>query len=79
MNRRLGVLISGRGSNLQSIIDAIDNGKLEAEIAAIHEEMAAPEFYQSGGDVIAQKSEELKAKEEELAQAYERWEALEGH
>ncbi|WP_286765940.1 MULTISPECIES: ATP-binding cassette domain-containing protein [Rhodopirellula] len=53
--------------------------KLEAEIAAIHEEMAAPEFYQSGGDVIAQKSEELKAKEEELAQAYERWEALEGH
>ena len=53
--------------------------KLESEIAEIHEEMAAPEFYQSGGDVIAQKSEELKAKEEELAQAYERWEALEGH
>ena len=35
MNRRLGVLISGRGSNLQSIIDAIDNGKLEAEIAVV--------------------------------------------
>ena len=53
--------------------------KLEAEIAAIHEEMAAPEFYQSGGDVIAKKSEELKVKEEELAQSYERWEALEAH
>ncbi len=35
MNRRLGVLISGRGSNLQSIIDAIDNGQLEAEIAVV--------------------------------------------
>ncbi len=35
MNRRLGVLISGRGSNLQSIIDAIDNRKLEAEIAVV--------------------------------------------
>ena len=35
MNRRLGVLISGRGSNLQSIIDAIDNGQLEAEIAIV--------------------------------------------
>ena len=35
MNRRLGVLISGRGSNLQSIIDAIDNGKLAAEIAVV--------------------------------------------
>ncbi|MEP6172064.1 MAG: ATP-binding cassette domain-containing protein, partial [Rhodopirellula bahusiensis] len=53
--------------------------KLEAEIAAIHEEMAAPEFYQSGGDVIATKSDELKAKEAELADSYERWEALEAH
>ena len=35
MNRRLGVLISGRGSNLQSIINAIDNGQLEAEIAVV--------------------------------------------
>ncbi len=35
MNRRLGVLISGRGSNLQSIIDAVDNGQLEAEIAVV--------------------------------------------
>jgi len=32
---RLGVLISGRGSNLQSIIDAIASGRLEASIAVV--------------------------------------------
>ncbi|HEY2904902.1 MAG TPA: phosphoribosylglycinamide formyltransferase [Vicinamibacterales bacterium] len=31
----LGVLISGRGSNLQSIIDAIDRGDLDARIAVV--------------------------------------------
>lgn len=35
MNRRLGVLISGRGSNLQSIIDAIREGRLDASIAVV--------------------------------------------
>ena len=35
MNRRLGVLISGRGSNLQALIDAIQRGELEAEIAVV--------------------------------------------
>ena len=34
-NRRLGVLISGRGSNLQAIIDAIDEQRLDAEIAVV--------------------------------------------
>lgn len=34
-NRRLGVLISGRGSNLQAIIDAIADGRLAAEIAVV--------------------------------------------
>jgi phosphoribosylglycinamide formyltransferase-1 len=33
--RRLGVLISGRGSNLQSIIDAIAQGRLDAQIAIV--------------------------------------------
>jgi phosphoribosylglycinamide formyltransferase 1 len=33
--RRLAVLISGRGSNLQSIIDAIASGKLDATIAVV--------------------------------------------
>jgi phosphoribosylglycinamide formyltransferase-1 len=35
MNRRLAVLISGRGSNLQSIIDAIARGVLDATIAVV--------------------------------------------
>ena len=32
---RLGVLISGRGSNLKALIDAIQSGTLEAEIAVV--------------------------------------------
>jgi len=32
---KLGVLVSGRGSNLQSIIDNIEKGKLNAEIAVV--------------------------------------------
>ena len=35
MNRRLGVLISGRGSNLQSLIDATAEGRLDATIAVV--------------------------------------------
>lgn len=35
MNRRLGVLISGRGSNLAAIIDAIAAGTLRATIAVV--------------------------------------------
>ncbi len=35
MNRRLGVLISGRGSNLQSLIDAIRRGDLGARIVVV--------------------------------------------
>jgi phosphoribosylglycinamide formyltransferase-1 len=34
-NRRLGVLISGRGSNLQAIIDAIATKKLNADLAVV--------------------------------------------
>ena len=32
---KIGILISGRGSNLQSIIDAIGRGELAAEIAVV--------------------------------------------
>jgi phosphoribosylglycinamide formyltransferase-1 len=35
MNRRIGVLISGRGSNLQSIIDAVRSGRLDAAVAVV--------------------------------------------
>ena len=35
MNRRLGVLISGRGSNLQALIEAIAGRRLDAQIAVV--------------------------------------------
>jgi phosphoribosylglycinamide formyltransferase-1 len=35
VNRRLGVLISGRGSNLQALIDAVRDGRLKASIAVV--------------------------------------------
>ena len=35
MNRNLGILISGRGSNLQAIIDAIAAGRLDARVAVV--------------------------------------------
>jgi phosphoribosylglycinamide formyltransferase-1 len=35
MSARIGVLISGRGSNLQSIIDAVARGELVATIAVV--------------------------------------------
>jgi phosphoribosylglycinamide formyltransferase-1 len=35
VNRRIGVLISGRGSNLQSIIDAVQEGRLDAQIGVV--------------------------------------------
>jgi phosphoribosylglycinamide formyltransferase-1 len=34
-SRRIGVLISGRGSNLQALIDAIADGRLRATIAVV--------------------------------------------
>jgi len=35
MNRNIGVLISGRGSNLQAIIDAARDGRLDARLALV--------------------------------------------
>ena len=35
MDRRLGILISGRGSNLLAIIDAVAEGRLDATIALV--------------------------------------------
>ncbi len=35
MSRRIGVLISGRGSNLQALIDAVQGGRLDATIALV--------------------------------------------
>lgn len=35
INRRVGVLVSGRGSNLQALIDAIEERRLDASIAVV--------------------------------------------
>lgn len=35
MNRTLGVLISGRGTNLQAILDAVADGRLDARVAVV--------------------------------------------
>lgn len=40
-NRRIAVLISGRGSNLQALIDAVAAGRLDATIAVVISNRAA--------------------------------------
>ena len=50
---------------------------LENEIAGIHEQMAAPEFYRQDGARIAETKNRLAEREAELERAYARWEALE--
>ena len=52
--------------------------KLESQIAALHEAMADPEYYQQSGDAITADAEKLKSLEQELADTYARWEELEG-
>ena len=47
---RLGVLISGRGSNLQSIIDAITAGELAASIAVVMSNRAGAQGLQRARD-----------------------------
>ena len=51
----------------------------EAQIAALHEEMADPQFYQQGGAQLAAAQTRLQQLEEQLASAYQRWEVLEQH
>jgi ABC transport system ATP-binding/permease protein len=51
--------------------------QLEREIAAIHAAMSAPEFYKRPGAEIARETTRLRQLEEQLAAAYQRWEALE--
>jgi len=50
---------------------------LESQVAALHEEMAAPEFYQQDRPAIVRATEQLETLEAELAATYARWEELE--
>lgn len=51
---------------------------LETEQHALAAAMAAPSFYQQDSEKIAEASNRLKALEAALAEAYQRWEELEG-
>jgi ATP-binding cassette subfamily F protein uup len=51
--------------------------QLESQIAAKHQAMSDPRFYQQAGPQIAAAQAELKTLETDLQQAYERWETLE--
>jgi ATP-binding cassette subfamily F protein uup len=61
---------------LQQLPGQIEN--LESEIRQLHEQMADPNFYQSGGEAIATTTAELARLEQDLAGVYQRWEELEG-
>ncbi|HUT14309.1 MAG TPA: ATP-binding cassette domain-containing protein [Thermoguttaceae bacterium] len=51
--------------------------RLEADIAGLHELMSAPEFYKRPGNEIARQTATLRRVEDQLAEAYHRWEELE--
>ena len=51
--------------------------RLEAEIEGLHQAMSNPDFYRQSGDEIARETAKLRQSEEQLAEAYHRWEELE--
>jgi ABC transport system ATP-binding/permease protein len=50
---------------------------LEAEQASLYQAMSTPSFYQQGGSEITRAKARLESLEQELDEAYQRWEALE--
>lgn len=60
---------------LESLPQRIE--ELETRQQELHDRMADPAFYQSAGEEIAQAKSELEQLEEELLEAFDRWEALE--
>ncbi len=50
---------------------------LDAELASVHAVVADPEFYRQDGAAIAEVNQRLQQLEQELEQAYARWEQLE--
>lgn len=51
--------------------------RLEADIEGLHQAMASPDFYKRPGDDIARETATLRQLEDQLAEAYHRWEELE--
>jgi ATP-binding cassette subfamily F protein uup len=50
--------------------------QLEADIAAMHQEMATPDFFKKPGPLIASVQAKLQSLELQLSDCYQRWEAL---
>jgi ATP-binding cassette subfamily F protein uup len=59
---------------LVALPDTIE--QLEAEIAGLHQALAAPEFYRLPGEHIARETARLRQLDKQLAEAYHRWEEL---
>ncbi len=51
--------------------------RIESQVAAIHADMASPDYYRQSGERIAAVADQLRQLESQLANAYERWEILE--
>jgi ATP-binding cassette subfamily F protein uup len=51
---------------------------LETETAALHAAMAEPGYFRQAGDLLARDQARLRDLESRLAEAFARWEALEG-
>lgn len=64
---------------LQRELDALpaELETLEQNVAALHDEIASPTFYQQSNDAVNQKLEQLAELENTLASKFERWEELE--
>lgn len=65
--------------NLQRELDALPEeiAQLEAQIEALQQTMAGPQFYQQDPQQIAQLGKELKELQMQLERAFTRWEELE--
>jgi ATP-binding cassette subfamily F protein uup len=53
-------------------------GALEGEQEKMHSTLADPDFYRTGGAEVTKLNSRLAELDEELAEAYRRWEELEG-
>jgi ATP-binding cassette subfamily F protein uup len=70
--RRLSFKEQQELNNLPATIE-----RLEAGVAALHEQMLQPEFYKQASDRIAETQARLKSLDAELTAAYARWQELE--
>jgi len=78
--KKLAVLVSGNGSNLQAILDSIEKGKLEAEVAVVISNK--PQVYAlERASLAGITTEYIEQKEGESREKYDQrlMEALENH